>query len=54
MGPMSMVGYSADKNPDGDPTGLTANKHPNIYGVQLIAEEYFKAIAPIVSQRLNK
>lgn len=54
QGNLSKVGYPAEKNPDNDPSGLKGNKHPNIYGARLIAEQYFKAIEPIVSQRLKK
>jgi lysophospholipase L1-like esterase len=53
-GKMSNIGYPTEKNPDNDPTGLKGNIHPNNYGSRLMAEQYFRDIAPIVAQRLKK
>ena len=53
-GPMTQVGFPSEENPRDNPTGLKANKHPNIYGSRLIAEQVYRVIEPIVALMLGK
>jgi len=52
-GRKSLIGLRAERNPPDDPTGLKGNKHPNVYGGQLMAEETFRVLAPLVAKELT-
>ena len=48
------VGLHAGKNPPENPDGLKGDKHPNAYGAQLIAEQKFRVLEPLVEKKLKK
>ncbi len=47
------VGRRRTKTPEGNPTGLLGDKHPNAYGAQMIAEFYFENLEGMVERILE-
>jgi lysophospholipase L1-like esterase len=47
------VGRRRTKNPEGNPTGLLGDLHPNAYGAQMIAEFYFENLEPVVAEMVK-
>jgi lysophospholipase L1-like esterase len=47
------VGRRRTKNPEGNPTGLVGDLHPNAYGAQMIAEFYFENLEGMVGEMVG-